>query len=104
MNRPDRAAIRALLRKPTATRARLVPHARWVFLEVASAVALFAVVAAVAVAFAWPWLPKSTPGGPTLARYLPVRDGASRLLARYDSQGQVISWTSENRVLPPWLG
>jgi hypothetical protein len=104
MNRPNRAAIRSLLRKPAATRVKLVPHARWVLLEIVAAGALFVVVAAVAAAFSWPWRSASVPGGPTLARYLPLRDGSSRLVARYDSQGQLESWTSSNLALPPWLG
>lgn len=63
---------------------------------------LFAIVVAVALAFAWPWLPRPTPGGPALARYVPLRDGDSTLLAKYDADGELQSWTSQNVVILPW--
>lgn len=57
---------------------------------------IYGVVAAVALAFAWPWLSRAAPGGPMLARYAPLRDGAAALTAKYDAAGTPQGWTSHN--------
>jgi outer membrane protein assembly factor BamB len=76
---------------------------RSVLLESIATVALYVVVAVVAVAFASPWLPRPDPAGRTLERYLPARDGSSALFAKLDPSGQVQGWSSQNRALTPWL-
>jgi hypothetical protein len=65
-----------------------------VVLEAGATAALYVVVAAVAVAFALPWLPGPDPAGPALERYLPAKDGAAALFAKVDANGQALSWTS----------
>lgn len=65
-------------------------------------VLLLAIVAAVALAFAWPWLPQPAPGGAALVHYVPLRDGDSTLLAKYDAAGELRAWTSQNIVILPW--
>lgn len=73
-------------------------------LETGATTALFVVVAAVAVAFALPWLPRPDPAGAELERYQPLKDGAAALFAKLDEQGVILSWTSQNRARTPWLG
>jgi outer membrane protein assembly factor BamB len=104
MNRPHGAAIRAALRKPMLTRERIRAGARWTLLEIASAGALLTILVGVAAAFAWPWLAEPALGGPTLARYVPLRDASSVLVARYDGSGTPLGWESRNSALTPWLG
>jgi hypothetical protein len=60
-------------------------------------------VAAVGLAFAWPWLPRSAPGGAVLASYAPVANGDSALLVRYDPGGGVIAWESQNVAVVPGM-
>lgn len=59
------------------------------------------VVAGLALALAWPWLPRPAPGGPTLARYAPIRDGEATLLARYDAGDELQGWESRNAAFVP---
>jgi outer membrane protein assembly factor BamB len=105
MAMPGRIArkARALLpRRGVALRGRL--RTRSVVLETVATTALYAVVVAVAIAFARPWLPRADPAGPSLERYAPVHDGASTLFAKLDVSGEVQSWTSQNTARTPWLG
>ena len=105
MAMPGRIArkARALLpRRGVALRGRL--RTRSVLLETIATTALYAVVVAVVVAFASPWLTRPDPAGPALERYAPVHDGAATLLAKLDASGQVQSWTSQSSARTPWLG
>lgn len=63
----------------------------------------FVLVAGIGLAFAWPWLPTAPPGGPLLAKYAPVGNGDTWLLARYDGSGQPAGWQSQNAVAVPGL-
>ena len=80
------------------------PLARWTLLELTAAGALLVVLVGVAALFAWPWLAEPPLGGPTLDRYVPLRDAASVLVARYDASGELVGWESRNSTLTPWLG
>src|SRR5437867_1941470 len=77
--------------------------ARQVALEGLSVLLLFAVVTAVGLAFAWPWLPRFAYGGQALARYAPLNNGDSFLLAKYDPTGRPTSWESQNVAVVPGL-
>lgn len=75
------------------------PRIRRSFGETGALVALAVVIAAVALASAWPWLPAT--GGDELDRYAPRRDGDSALIQTYDPQGRLISWESQNTAVVP---
>lgn len=59
--------------------------------------------AAVALAFALPWLPKATPGGSELERYEPDRESASRLGVVRAAGGRIAGWETVNRARMPTL-
>lgn len=60
--------------------------------------------AAVALAFALPWLPEGTPGGSELERYLPDLDSDSRLSVVRAGGGSIEGWeTSTTARIPPSL-
>lgn len=80
------------------------PRTRSILLETAATLGMFVAVGVVALAFAWPWLPREAPGGEALARYLPLQDGESVLFVKLDQRGTPVGWLSQNRVLMPWLG
>jgi|GEM_PF-2031229 len=61
--------------------------------------ALFAMLAISALVLAWPWRPVPPPGGTALDRYAPLRQGDARLVAQYDAEGQLTTWSSDNVVL-----
>ncbi|MCC7353798.1 MAG: PQQ-binding-like beta-propeller repeat protein [Anaerolineae bacterium] len=64
---------------------------------------ILAAVSGLAFALAWPWRPRAAPGGPTLARYVPLRNGGATLRAAYDAAGAPVSWESQNAVMIPSL-
>lgn len=72
---------------------------RQLFADSAALLAIYAVIAAVAFAFVWPWLPRPEPSGPTLARYAPIRDGDAVLVAKYDASGELQAWEGRNAAL-----
>ena len=73
--------------------------ARRAIVDLAATLLLFGMVTTLAVAFALPWLPAAPPGGADIARYAPLRDGASRLEAKEDPSSQVVAWEGVNAVL-----
>lgn len=68
-------------------------------LDAAGILGLIVLVAAVALAVAWPWLPHPGPGGPVLGRYAPLVDGRSALAVRRGEDGGVTGWESHNLKL-----
>ncbi|MGI8439397.1 MAG: PQQ-binding-like beta-propeller repeat protein [Thermoleophilaceae bacterium] len=66
-------------------------------------VAVVVTFAAVALAFALPWLPEGTPGGSELERYQPERDSASRLGVVRAASGRIEGWETVNRARIPAL-
>jgi hypothetical protein len=67
-----------------------------------AALLILALIASgVAAAFVLPWFSWSEPGGPQLARYAPLAQGAARLTADYDAAGAVTSWSTQNEMLLP---
>ncbi|MCZ7570423.1 MAG: PQQ-binding-like beta-propeller repeat protein [Ardenticatenaceae bacterium] len=85
----------------TTTKAPPARSAR-LLLDGAAIALLVTLLVVVALAFAWPWLPRPAPGGQALERYAPLHDGDSALVARYDARGELRSWTSQNVVILPW--
>jgi outer membrane protein assembly factor BamB len=69
-------------------------------LGVAAVVVTFA---AVALAFALPWLPEGTPGGSELERYEPEGDSASRLGVIRTAGGRIEGWETVNKARSPAL-
>ena len=65
--------------------------------------AIPALVLALALFFALPWVPEPSPGGAALERYSPARDGASLLMKTYDADGALISTESQNLATIPSL-
>jgi len=63
--------------------------------------ALVLTFAAVALAFALPWLPEGTPGGSELERYLPDRDSASRLGVVRGASGRTEGWETVTEARIP---
>lgn len=61
-------------------------------------VLLLALVAGVGLAFIWPWRTPPLPGGPLLARYAPLVDGASALVVTTGENGRPLAWESRNLV------
>jgi outer membrane protein assembly factor BamB len=59
------------------------------------------IIAALGLAFAWPWLHLS-PSPTDLDHYAPLRDGAAALYVNEDAGGKPITWQSNNaQELPP---
>ena len=59
---------------------------------------LLALIAGVGLAFIWPWRTPPLPGGPLLARYAPLADGASALVVIAAEDGRPLAWESRNLV------
>lgn len=60
-------------------------------------------LATVALAFAWPWLPRAPAGGAALERYAPQGDGDSLLIKQSGPDGEPASWESRNLAVVPGL-
>lgn len=69
--------------------------------EVLALTAIFGIVLAVGVAFFWPWLARPAPGGAAMNRYAPLRQGGAWLVTRYDPDGALQTWESQNVVVLP---
>jgi outer membrane protein assembly factor BamB len=66
-------------------------------------VAVLVVVAGVAAAFAWPWLPSAPVGGDMLDKYVPLRDGEARLMLQELGDGSTKGWLSQSSRIHPGL-
>ena len=69
--------------------------------SVALAVGTLVIIAALGLAFAWPWL-NLTSWQTDLDRYTPLRDGGAAFYVNEDANGRSTTWRSTNvHVLPP---